>query len=452
MATVSEKFAELYLARREMSEPADLARMFLARLLYGSQGDTSGLALALAALQSGQWQGLKGNQAAEFAEWLRGYLVLVRRVRGVSYYPVHPVLAQANNGDESRCDAFVTALAARFSIGERAQLIDALWGHLPPFERAIYDLIGWQLGASAALPSAMSEATRYLSHVTPDALAVLGDARADLLALAGQVEGAQGYTEHAGRLLALALARFWFAQTGINANFPVYSAPAADSHDGVRALAHEIIEVHRSLFEQALKDQFGRLFTEAATELGLDPDPADAATARTLTKTIFHYNANVVPLDGYASLRAEHGTLCNISLDYYWQSGGAASRFLRQLYAAYLNQAKKAGIANSRSQYSTWHYYWLSPALIETLLLVTRPRLGVNKMLVVELLADWQKRYGLTVFVDSSWQDAYRASFRGLGDPESLNEANRRRLNEILAAQGRLHKNSDDFPWVILKD
>ena len=105
----------------------------------------------------------------------------------------------------------------------------------------------------------------------------------------------------------------------------------------------------------------------------MDPDPADAAAARTLTRTIFHFNANVVPLDGYAGLREEHNTLCNISLDYYWQSGGAASRFLRQLYAAYLNQAKKAGIANSRSQYSTWHYYWLAPSLLRHCCLLLNP-------------------------------------------------------------------------------
>ena len=76
----------------------------------------------------------------------------------------------------------------------------------------------------------------------------------------------------------------------------------------------------------------------------------------------------------------------------------------------------------------------------------------MDRLLAVELLANWRQRYGLTVFIDGSWQDVYRASFRGLGDPESLNEANRRRLNEILAERGRLHKNSDDFPWVILKD
>jgi hypothetical protein len=452
MTTVSEKFADLYLARREMSEPSDLARLFLARLLYSNQGDSHGLASAVSALESGEWQALKGSGRSEFAEWLRGYLVLGRRTRGVSYYPIHPVLTQANNGEESRCDGFVAALASRFSVEERRQLLDTLWGQLPPFERAVYDLIDWQVGTADVPAVAAAPGSRTPAGLAPTALAILDDAREDLLALASQVEGVQSYTGHAGRLLALALTRFWFAQAGIDPSFPTYTGPAADSHDGVRTLAHEIIEVHRSLFEQALKSQFARLFGEAATELSMDPDPADAAAARTLTKTIFHHNANVVPLDGYDSLRQEHKTLSSISLDYYWQSGGAASRFLRQLYAAYLNQAKKAGIANSRSQYSTWHYYWLAPSLIETLLLVTRPRLGVNRLLLVDLLADWRQRYGLTVFVDEAWQDAYRASFRGLGDPESLNEANRRRLNEILSERGRLHKNSDDFPWVILKD
>jgi hypothetical protein len=48
--------------------------------------------------------------------------------------------------------------------------------------------------------------------------------------------------------------------------------------------------------------------------------------------------------------------------------------------------------------------------------------------------------------------EVYQASFRGLGNPEALNEANQRRFNEMLSERGRLHKNSDDFPWVILRD
>jgi hypothetical protein len=176
--------------------------------------------------------------------------------------------------------------------------------------------------------------------------------------------------------------------------------------------------------------------------------------ARQLTKRIFHYNANVVPPDPdrYADLRGDYNDLCGISYYYYWRRSGASSRFLRQLHTAQLNLAKKAGIANSRSRYSTWHYYWLAPSLVETLLLVSRPRLQSDRMLVVDLLRNWRDRYDLAMLIDDSWEDVYHASFRGLGNPEALNEANQRRFNEILSERGRLHKNSDDFPWVILRD
>ena len=86
------------------------------------------------------------------------------------------------------------------------------------------------------------------------------------------------------------------------------------------------------------------------------------------------------------------------------------------------------------------------------MLLVSRPRLGCDQMLVVDLLRDWRDRYRLSLLIDDSWEDIYHASFRGLGNPESLNEANQRRFNEMLAERGRLRKNSDAFPWVILRD
>jgi hypothetical protein len=255
-------------------------------------------------------------------------------------------------------------------------------------------------------------------------------------------------------LLALALARFFLAQANVDMALPVYIAPAADSHDGVRTLAHEAIEIHRTLFERALHRQFEAFYQAVVTEEKSVPDLLDAMEARRLTKRIFHYNANVVPPDSdrYAELRRDYGDLCGVSYYYYWQRSGASSRFLRQLHRAQLHLSKKAGIANSRSRYSTWHYYWLAPSLVETLLLVSRSRLQLDRMLVVDLLRNWRDRYGLALLVDDSWEDVYHASFRGLGNPEALNEANQRRFNEILAERGRLHKNSDDFPWVILRD
>ena len=148
----------------------------------------------------------------------------------------------------------------------------------------------------------------------------------------------------------------------------------------------------------------------------------------------------------------EHGSFANIAYHYYWTHGYARNRFLRRLHATHLNLAKKAGIANSRSRYSRWHFYWLAPSLVETLLLVSQPRLDKDRVLVMELLKDWRERYGIAMLIDPQWEEMYRRHFRGLGSPEALNEANQRRFIEILAERGRLHKNSDDFPWVLLRD
>ena len=54
--------------------------------------------------------------------------------------------------------------------------------------------------------------------------------------------------------------------------------------------------------------------------------------------------------------------------------------------------------------------------------------------------------------INDQWLDLYRDNFRSLGSPDALNDANQRRFMEILSESGRLYKNSDDFPWVILKD
>jgi hypothetical protein len=75
-----------------------------------------------------------------------------------------------------------------------------------------------------------------------------------------------------------------------------------------------------------------------------------------------------------------------------------------------------------------------------------------DRILVTTLLHYWYERYGIAILIDQTWSDAYRRYFPGMGSPEAMNEANQRRFSEILAERGRLHKNSDDFPWVILKD
>lgn len=455
MPTVSEKFATHYRARREMSDPADLARLFIARLCYPVEARLPAAVSDLfKAVETGQLAHLTGRAAGEFSGWLRDFVTLGRRTRGVSFYPLHPLLARSLNGEEARADGFILTLVRGFGVDERCRLIDALWGHLPPFERAIYDLIEWQLPDLGMPEAGIPEASSADLQLTVESAKMLAYARADLLMLAEITNGIQSFSEHAGRLLALTLTRFFLTQAGVDFTLPIYIAPAADSHDGVRTLAHEIIETHRAHLERALQRHFEDFYQEAVAEEGGNSDPQDMAAARDLTRRIFHYNANIVPQDvtRYAELRREHQDLCHIAYHYYWRHSGAASRFLRQLHAAQLNLTKKAGIANSRSRYSTWHYYWLAPELVETLLLVSCLRLQTNRMLVVDLLRDWRERYGLALLINDTWEDAYRANFRGLGNPEALNEANQRRFNEILAERGRLHKNSDDFPWVILQD
>lgn len=455
MLTVSEKFAGYYRARREMSDPGDLARLFIARMCYPVEAGLPAAASDLfKAVETGKWAHLTGRAVGEFSGWLRDFVTLGRRTRGVSFYPLHPLLARASNGEEARTDGFILTLVRGFGADERRRLIDALWDHLPPFEKALYDLIEWQAAGVGTPTAEVSDVSISDLGLTAESTDVLACAREDLLALAETASGVQNFVEHAGRLLALTLARFFLTQAGLSFTLPLYIAPAADSHEGVRTLAHEIIETHRAHFERALQRQFESFYQEAVAEAGGITDPADVTVARELTRNIFHRNANIVPHDAgqYGTLRKEHDTLCNIAYHYYWRHSGSASRFLRQLYAAQLNLTKKAGIANSRSRYSTWHYYWLAPELVETLLLVNRLRLQSSRMLVVDLLRDWRERYGLALLIDQTWGDAYRANFRGLGNPEALNEANQRRFNEILAERGRLHKNSDDFPWVILQD
>ncbi len=457
MARVSEKFATLYRARREMSEPADLARLFLSRLYYSSEERLPATVTDLVqALRSGRLKGLTGAKRGAFAAWLWRYAVLGQRTRGVSFYPIHPVLSRPLNREEPRVDGFMLTLVRTFSSDERQLLHERLWESLPPFEQVVYDLVDWQTEDTETMSWRTVEQVGPVDDpgLTPASVKVLNQTREDLLALAGEVSGMQSFSDHAGRLLALALARFFLTQGKVEMSLPIYIAPAADTHEGVRALAHEAIEVHRALFERALHRQFQKLYQEAVEEAGGDADVLDADQARCLTKSIFHYNANVVPPEQayYDALRNEHGDLCGVSYYYYWRRSGASSRFLRQIHAAQLNLSKKAGIANSRSRYSRWHYYWLAPSLVETLLLASRPRLGGDQMLVVDLLRDWRDRYGLALLIDESWEDAYHANFRGLGNPEALNEANQRRFNEMLSVRGRLLKNSDDFPWVILRD
>ena len=56
------------------------------------------------------------NQAlTEFATWLRNYIVLGQRTRGVSFYPIHPAFSRPLNREEPRADGFIMTLVRSFS-------------------------------------------------------------------------------------------------------------------------------------------------------------------------------------------------------------------------------------------------------------------------------------------------------------------------------------------------
>lgn len=455
---VTTRIIEQYQLRREVSQPPDLATLLLARLIYTTPGRrTQPIANLEQRLQNGTLENMSGSHSAAFTRWLYDYLRINQTVKGISFYPIHPALSLSTNGEGSRVEGFIEALARSFTQVERDALRDALWSKsaMPAFEQMLYDLIDWQLPAEGIAPPA--DPVRFAHPDVPanDASAdsqILQQTKEDLLALAVGTVGVQSFISHSGRLLALQISRFLLAQAEIGDELPIYAAPAADSHEGVKTLAHEIIEVHHARFAQALANQFKQAVAAAQSDLGWEHDPDDEYDARQIIKQIFHSRANVIPPGKYQTYRQDHGSIANMAYYYYWTHGYSRGRFLRQLHAAHLNLAKKAGYANSRSRYSTWHFYWLSPSLVETLLLVTQTRTDKPRMLISRLLQLWRERYGLAVTIDETWQGVYNRDFRSLGNPESLNEANERRFNEILAERGRLYKNSDDFPWVILRD
>lgn len=457
MASINDRIIQHYHIHREVSQTADLAALLLGRLLYEPPHRTPVVVSELVKrLHSGQLEGLSGNRAADFGQWLTGYLVINKTVKGTSFYPLHPILTLSSNGEGSRIDRFISALAHCFTSAEREHLQQVLWStdRLPPFERAVNELIAYQLPSDyMTTPATVDLFTGSDERAEPfSPEGILARTKEDILALAEGTIGIQAFVTHASRLLAFALPRYLLARADIDLSLPIYAAPAADTHEGVRTLAHEIIEIHRARYAEALKDLFFKAIHQASETYGVQGNPSDEAAAQRLAKEIFAANANIVPQNQYLELLQEYESFAGIAYHYYWSHGGASNRFLRQVHSAHLNLAKKAGFANSRSQHSRWHFYWLAPALVETLLIVTRQRLQRDRMLVVKLLEEWRNRYGIAVLIDASWDDVYRHSFRALGSPEALNEANQRRFMEILAERGRLHKNSDDFPWVVLKD
>jgi len=384
------------------------------------------------------------------------YLIINKTIRGVTYYPIHPALALSINGEGPRVEGFIYMLVESFTTEERQGLVEKLWmpEFLPVFEQLIYNLIDWQLPQTPLAAPSNTGSQYSLKATSPFVQDLLIKTKQDLIALSSVTTGVQAFVVHAGRLLALTLSRFFLLQAGITFDVPIYAAPAADSQEGVRALAHEILELHRARYAQALEERFRAFTFQAMQENGYSQDPQNESSARTLVGQIFHYNANIIPRsqEGYKNALETRGSFTNLAYHYYWSHSGAAGRFLRQLHTAQLNMAKKAGLANSRSRNSQWSFYWLAPSLVETLLLVSQARLKRDRMLVNDLLVEWHKRYDIAVLIDEGWEDLYRRNFRSFGSPETLNEVNQRRFLEILAERGRLRKNSDDFPWVVLKD
>ena len=462
MPTVSESLSQQFQVRREVSQTSDLADLLLGRLKYDQTSHQASAVKDLERrLEAGPLNNVTGPKSQEFIRWLTSqYLVINKTIRGVSYYPIHPALALSINGEGPRVEGFISLMVDSFTIEERQNLVEKLWmpESLPIFEQLIYNLVEWQLPPTPMATPAAEKIDSSLAPsitITPSVKDLLIKTKQDLLALSSVTTGVQAFVVHAGRLLALSLSRFYLLQAGIPLDVPIYAAPAADSHEGVRALAHETLELHRARYEKVLEERF-RIFTnQAIKEYGYsEQDLQNESRARTLVGQIFHRNANIIPhrQEDYQKALETLGSFTNLAYHYYWSRSGAPGRFLRQLHTAHLNMSKKAGLANSRSQYSQWSFYWLSPSLIETLLLVSQARMKKDRILISSLLAEWRKRYDIAALIDESWEDIYRRDFRSFGSPETLNELNLRRFMEILAERGRLRKNSDDFPWVVLKD
>jgi hypothetical protein len=470
--TIPEQLVQAYRLRREVSQTTDLAVLLLARLCYAPQARQPGAVtgfvrrLDAAAADGAPLNGVSGHGSAEFARFLSDYLVINRTAKGTTLLPMHPALTLATNGEGPRVEGFIAALAGQFTPAEAEALRQRLWSDAaqPGFERMLRDAVAWQIGDEAVAPPPAEPWTERsvqdppsstrassLHAATARQTAIVAQTKDDLLALASRTVGVEDFVVHAGRLLAFAITRFLLAADETGGDLPIYAAPAADSHPGVKALAHEIIELHRARLAEALRRDFRSAVERAAAELGHPADPAGEGAARALAGELFGGRANIVPAGEYARLREAHGAFPQVAEHYYWTHGGARNRFLRQLHATHLNLAKKCGFANSRSRYSQWHFYWLAPSLVETLMLLAEARQGADRVLLADLLAHWRAHYGIAVMIDESWATAYRHYFRGMGSPDGLNEANQRRLAEILAERGRLHKNSDDFPWVLLR-
>ncbi|PLS78252.1 MAG: hypothetical protein CYG59_19490, partial [Chloroflexi bacterium] len=213
MPSVSETIVQAYRVRREVSQTPDLATFLLARLLY-APGERRPAAMShmVQRLNTGALRGLEGGRAREFAHWLREYLLINETVRGITFYPIHPVLALPDNGEGARVEGFIEALVNCFTVEERDQLVDRLWSetNLPPFERTLHTIVQWQLDGDSQPVAATETTFRGCTSDAPatSAQGILLRTKDDLLALSHSTTGVQAFVAHAGRLLAFAVARY----------------------------------------------------------------------------------------------------------------------------------------------------------------------------------------------------------------------------------------------------
>jgi hypothetical protein len=98
MPRLAEKTAQYYGVRREVSQPADLATLLLARMLYDVPPKTPRPVLDLVRQLKGEpdaqpLEGVNQQRGGDvFKGWLRRYLMISETIKGTSFYPLHPAL------------------------------------------------------------------------------------------------------------------------------------------------------------------------------------------------------------------------------------------------------------------------------------------------------------------------------------------------------------------------
>ena len=209
----------------------------------------------------------------------------------------------------------------------------------------------------------------------------------------------------------------------------------------VKTLAHEIIDYHRGQFQRALAKQFGDAVAAAAGECGEDPDPADEATAARLAAQLFSGRARIVRPERYAEMRERLGSFTEVALAYYWSESARVRAVSPPTpyrppqpreegrHRELTEPAKASGTSTGcRRRWSTRCCWHRARASLKT---------GFSSQ------TSWTSggnATGVALLIDAGWEAEYRRSFRALGSPDALNEANQRRFSEILSSRGRIQE------------